>query len=187
MRRTMTALLAACAAATLSGCGEGYETDNAAAVGAADRDGVSPVTPPAPAPAAAATPGSWSQAPEAGSQALVFAAGDGKPVFRLACDDRGGILLERLGVEAAPKIERMEVTAGDLTASLAVNPLETAPQVLRAAVPFNHELMVPLAQKEGLLTVRGGDGPALGLPLTDATAALAQRCMEPDGASRANA
>ena len=187
MKRTTTALLAAFAAATLGGCGEGYETDNAAAAGPADRDGASPVSRSAPGAASAATPGSWSHRPEAGTQALVFAGADGKPVFRLACDDRGGMLLERLGVEAVPKIERMEVTAGDLTASLAVNPLETAPQVLRASLPFNHELMVPLAQKEGLLSVRAGDGPALGLPLTDATAALAQRCMQPDGATRADA
>ena len=178
MARRGTISVAVFAAALLGGCGEGYEAGNG---GAADPDvTVLPKTDPS-------TPGRWQPDTAAGAAALRFDGPAGAPLFRLACDDRGGMLLDRIGVETAPKIERMEVIAGDLTASLAVNPLETSPQVLRAAVLFNHELMVPLAQKEGLLTIRTGDGPALALPLGEETAALAQRCMQPDAASRADA
>ena len=166
----------------LAGCGEGREAEEAPM--AADENEVAPVTAPAwPGNEETLAEGRWEQETGGERAALRFVAAGGGPVLRLACDDRGGMLVERVGAEAIGGIEMMEVNAGGEVTRLALNQPETETPVLRAAIPYNHELLAPLATAEGWLSVLAGEGERLIVPLNAETAALAATCRRPDGAT----
>lgn len=171
------AMLAGWAAVLLlAGCGEAYEPEELKA----NRNEIATVSVPAwPGNEAVAT-GRWTPDNPASPAALSFILDPATPpAFRLACDDRGGILLERLGVPAVGATRMMEVNAGGELARLAVNEPQGEPEVLRAAIPFNHSLMAALAKPRGQLSVRAGDAQPLTMPLTPETAALAATCSKP--------
>ena len=174
----------------LAGCGEGREVDDAAIAPKAEPYNViapvpDPVASGVPAPQYA--PGEWRPEQVRGAQGLRFGAATGPSLFRMYCDGRGGAVFERLGVESTGDIEMMEVQAGDEVARLALNEVETEQAILRASVPFNHNLMTRLLRSEGELYVKAGESPALRLPLNDNTAALARRCEKPDGSGASTA
>ena len=167
----------------LGACGEGREVEERpAAVPAEPYSQIPPVPDPiaqgVPAPRFA--PGDWRPERVGQAQGLVFGEGTGPSLFRMYCDDRGGVILERLEVESSGDIEMMEIQSGTEIARLALNEVETKQPVLRASIPFNHSLMTRLLRSEGELFVRAGETPALTLPLNETTAALAKRCERPD-------
>ena len=115
-----------------------------------------------------------------GAQGLVFGKEAGPSLFPMYCDDGGGIVLERLEVDSTGDIELMELQAGTEIARLALNEVETEESILRASIPFTHNLITRLLRAAGELFVKAGDTPALRLPLNEASAALARRCEKPD-------
>ncbi|MFN3389663.1 MAG: hypothetical protein ACK40O_12100, partial [Allosphingosinicella sp.] len=73
----------------------------------------------------ALTPGTWQKAGAGDAAALRFvSAQTAEPLFRMDCDGRGGILLDRLGSPAAGTIEMMDVNVGDQVRRLAIDPVE---------------------------------------------------------------
>jgi hypothetical protein len=171
-------------ALTLSACGETYEPGELRE----NRNEVAAVTVPALSggDADVVAAGEWERTTGQTPAALSFTEAAGAPIFRIACDDRGGVLLERLGVEAIAGTEMMEVRAGKEVARLAVNQPEAPEAVLRAAVPFNHPLLAPLAARQGQLSIAIGEGSPLTLPLNEDTAALAATCRESAGTGAAS-
>ena len=179
--RTGFSLLAA--ALALGACGEGREVEDANIQPKAEPYNViapvpDPVSSGVPAPQFA--PGDWRPEQVRGAQALVFGEAAGPSLFRMYCDSRGGVVVERLGIESTGDIEMMEIQAGDEVARLALNEVETERAILRASIPFNHNLMTRLLRSEGELYVKAGETPALRLPLNETTEALARRCEKPD-------
>ena len=166
----------------LSACGEGYEAEEAPI--ATDENEVAPVTAPAlSGNEETLAEGRWEQETGGERAALRFVAAGGEPVFRMVCDDRGGILLERIGKEAIGNMHMMEVRSGGEVERLAMNAPEGESDVLRGAVPYNHELMEPLARPDGRLSIDAGEGGRLIVPLTTETAALSEQCRSSAGAS----
>ena len=175
------------ASLALGGCGEGREVDDATIAPKAEPYNVIPPVPDPVAsgvPAPQYAPGDWRAEQVGEAQGLLFGEAIGPSLFRMYCDGRGGVVFERLGVESTGDIEMMEVQAGDEVARLALNEVETERAILRASVPFNHNLMTRLLRSEGELYVKAGETPALRLPLNENTAALARRCEKPDGSGR---
>ena len=125
------------------------------------------------------TPGRWSRTAVDGAAGLAFAAPGQEPVFRLYCHGRGGLVFERLQKESFGDVELMEVQAGAQVTRLAVNEVETATPTLRSVVPHNDDLLVRLAQPEGMLSIKASDTAPLALPLNAATAELVRTCERP--------
>ena len=125
------------------------------------------------------TPGQWSQAAVDGAAGLAFAAPGQEPVFRIYCHGRGGVVFERLQKESLGDVELMEVQAGTQVTRLAVNEVETSAPTLRSIVPYNDDLLVRLAQPEGMLSIKASDTAPLALPLNAATAELVRTCERP--------
>ena len=178
MRFSFLAMLLALAA-----CGEGREVDDRPVGAPAQPTNVIPPVPDPVAegvPAPQFAPGEWRPEKVRGAQGLVFGEAAGPSLFRMYCDDRGGIVFERLEVESTGDIEMMEIQAGTEIARLALNEVEAGQPILRASIPFNHRLITRLLRPAGELFVKAGDTPALRLPLNDNRAALARRCEKPD-------
>lgn len=173
----------------LSACGEGREPEASPESGPGGYNMVPPVEAEAmPGSGDALTAGTWQATGAGDTAALRFvAAQTGAPLFQMSCDDRGGIVLDRLGQESVGDIEMMDVNVGDQVSRLALNEIEADQAVLRAVVPFNDDLLVPLARPQGRLSVEAGDTPRLRLPLNPQTAALAAACQQPDGGSAGEA
>lgn len=185
--RTAQASLAALL--LLSGCGEGRDVEASPESGVGGYNMVPPVEAEAmPGAGDALTPGTWQKAGAGDAAALRFVdARTGAPLFRMACDDRGGIVLERLGSESVGGVEMMDVNVGGQATRLAVNEIESEEAVLRAVIPFNDDLLVPLRRPQGRLSVQAGDTARLRLPLNPQTAALAAACQQPDGGAAGEA
>jgi hypothetical protein len=166
----------------LAACGEAYEPDELRA----NQDEIATVDVPAwpDDEANAVAGGQWRSGSAAQGASLSFTPdAASRPVFRIACDGRGGMLLERLGVEAIAGIRMMEIKSGGQVTRLALNQPETETAILRAAIPYNHDLMAVLARPGGQVSIRAAEGPILTLPLTAETAALAETCREPESES----
>lgn len=162
----------------ISSCGDGREVDMPISGGDGVYNEVAPVVAEAQPGQPGPTPGTW--VPDQAARALVFTGAGGAPLVRLACDDRGGMIIERLGQESIGDIEMMELHVDGEIARLALNEVETEPPVLRAAVPFNDDLLVRLAFPQGLLSIKAGDTPRLQLPLDEETARQVAACERPD-------
>ena len=171
----------------LSACGEGREPEASPESGPGGYNMVPPVEAEAMPGTPGLTPGTWQPATVGGAPAARFvSAQNGEPLFRLVCDDRGGIFLDRLGDYLVGEMEMMDVRVGGEAGSLAINPVEGEDAVLRAVVPFNGALLAPLRDARGRLTIKAGDTERLELPLNPQTAALAERCRQPgDGTPQA--
>lgn len=171
----------------LGACGEGREVEDRPAEAPAEPyNKIAPVPDPVAkgVPAPQFAPGAWRPEQVRGAQGLVFGEAKGPSLFRMYCDDRGGAVFERLGVESTGDIEMMEIQAGGQIARLALDEVETEQPVLRASIPFNHGLMTRLLRSEGELFIKAGETPSLRLPLNANTAALARQCERPGHSRR---
>jgi hypothetical protein len=136
---------------------------------------------PSPAAGAAAEPpaaGEWREAQVRGRPALLFAgAGSDQAMAAIYCDERRGLVIERRGLVPAGEIDMMSLAAGDQRQRLAVAPVrEDGGPVLRAALPFNAELIAVLQQGPTPLTIDVGEGARLSLPATPLLPQLVTRC-----------
>lgn len=168
----------------LLACGEATEPDPSPAADGGPYNMIDPVpTPAAPGAdleAAGLSAGNWRASLFEGARAIAFLDGGQNPLFRMHCDGRGGIILDRLQREAVGKVERMEIQLDGNVTRLAVNELETQTPTLRSAIRFNHDLLEKLGRPEGLLSIRAGETAPLLLPLTAATAEFVRGCEKPD-------
>lgn len=169
----------------LAACGEGRDVDASPESGPGGYNMVDPVEAEAAPGTPGLTPGTWQPASVGGAAAVRFvSAQDGEPLFRLVCDDRGGIFLDRLGDYLVGEMEMMDVQVGSEGASLALNPVEGEAAVLRAEVPFNGALLAPMREPRGRLSVKAGDTERLEMPLNPQTAAFAEGCREAGGGTQ---
>ena len=161
-------------------CAESVEPDPTPARDGGPYNMIDPVPTPVPTAANSPTEGDWRRSEVDGRVAIVFASADKAPLFRMHCDRRGGIILDRLQQEPAGDVERMEIRSGDSVTRLAVNELGTQTPTVRSAIPYPHNLLARLRIPHGMLSVKAGDGPPLVLPLNEVTAAFASECEKPD-------
>ena len=143
---------------------------------------------PVPAPAANAanlpTAGDWRSSEFDGRAAMLFASGDKAPLFRMHCDGRGGIVLDRIQEQAVGDVERMEIRSGDGLTRLAVNKVDAGTPTLRSSIPNDHDLIERLRTAHGTFSVSAAETAPLVLPLNASTAAFASACGAPAPAAR---
>ena len=160
-------------------CAESVEPDPTPAKDGGPYNMIDPVPTPVPAGANSADSGNWHRSDVAGRNGIMFVSADEAPLFRMHCDQRGGIILDRLQQEAPADVERMEIRSGDSVTRLAVNELETQIPTVRSAIPYSHNLLARLRIPHGTWSVKAGDGAPLVLPLNERTAAFASECEKP--------
>ena len=120
--------------------------------------------------------GTWSETRIDGRNGLLFSDASGTAQFAMACDDRGGMVLQRRGVPATGGLSMMTVTFGGEVQRYAVNELATPEPVLQAIAPYNDRLIARMKEVQAPLGIEIGDLPPLALPPSEAVSALARTC-----------
>ena len=124
--------------------------------------------------------GEWRRGAAGEQASTTFSAAGGEPLLRLACDERRGLVVERLGAEPVAGIDMIEIRIGPETRRLAADPLAGS-AVIRTVIPYNDPLIARLTVPEGSFAFASPDAPAIDVPLNDATAALVAECRTPTG------
>ncbi len=122
--------------------------------------------------------GVWRGAAPGEQPSAVFTTAGGDPRLRLACDERRGLVVERLGAEPVAGIDMVEIRVGTEMRRLAANPL-TESAVLRTTIPYSDPIMTRLAVPEGSSAFATPDAPAVEARLGEITAALVAQCRTP--------
>jgi hypothetical protein len=108
--------------------------------------------------------GEWASSRQDDRPVLQFGPPATEPLFSLACDEGGGLQLQRHGVIAGPGMNQMQVEAGGGARRLTVSPVEGPLPMLRGSVPADGELIGELSSSTDRITVRIGDGEGLVMP-----------------------
>jgi hypothetical protein len=117
-------------------------------------------------------------------QVLQFGPANTEPLFSIACDARGGILLNRHGTVASDSGAMMTVSIGSETRNLAVNAAQGPLPRMRASVPAQDEMLTQLRQAQQPIRISMGDGPPLVLPVSPAIGEFIQGCGNPGSGKR---
>lgn len=135
-------------------------------------------TPTAAAPGTPPNAGEWRQASISGRPGLLFGPpGDARAAAAIYCDERRGLVIERRGLLPTGEIGMMSLVAGNERQDLAVSPVqEESGPVLRAALPFNAELISSLQSGPVPITMNVGESSTLNLPATPLLPQLVNRC-----------
>jgi hypothetical protein len=108
--------------------------------------------------------GAWRDTIQDTQRALEFGPQGAPPLFSLACDARGGLQLQRHGIQPAGDLPVMMVSVGSEARRLAVTGGDGPIPMLRASLSPSDQLAVNLSRAAAPIAIRIGDSPPLILP-----------------------
>jgi hypothetical protein len=128
--------------------------------------------------------GSWLPGAEGAYQAIAFQQPNGEILFRIRCDDRGGLVLQRPGLVSRGNLALMQLRTGDTVRRLAATTAAGPPPMVQASVPYNDQLIGALMTFDEPLEVSYEGLETLALPPSPAVGDLVRTCQGNVGATR---
>lgn len=132
------------------------------------------------------TPGSWEASAQGESQAVIYRGPEGETLFTIACDLRGGLVVQRPGLVARGNLALMQLRSADVVRRLAVNASSGPGPLVEARVPYNDQLIPTLLSFDETLEVRYEGLDALTLPPNPLVGDLVRTCQQSSNAPVAN-
>ena len=129
------------------------------------------------------TPGSWEASAQGESQAVIFRGPEGERLFSVACDLRGGLVVQRPGLIARGNLALMQLRTADVVRRLAVNAAAGEQPQVEARAPYNDQLTAALLSFDEPLEVRYEGQDTLLLPPSPVVGDLVRTCQQVGSAS----
>lgn len=119
--------------------------------------------------------GKWRMTGAGKTAELVFATED-SVVFAFSCHGGRSIAAERRGLISTRPTNMTQLSVGTLSRTFAVNPTSEPTLTLRAILHADIDVSNALRTAPAVIQVDVSDGPALLLPPSELTVALARSC-----------
>jgi hypothetical protein len=127
------------------------------------------------------TPGNWEASAQGESQSVTFRGRQGETLFTIACDLRGGLVVQRPGLVARGNLALMQLRTSDVVRRLAVNAGSGPQPMVEARVPYNDQLIPGLLSFDEPLEVRYEGLENLDLPPNPIVGDLVRTCQQAGG------
>jgi hypothetical protein len=120
--------------------------------------------------------GEWRNGLMEDQAALEFGPRGTAPLLSIVCAERGGLIFQRHGAVASGAAPMMSISVAGQGRQLPVTPVAGATPMLRASVASGDALLTQLANAQGPITLRSGDGTPLILPPSPLIGRFAEGC-----------